>query len=265
MKKDEIDLLRELDPVAEAEKAGLGTGAALSIAMAKNRNLKAMLKGKDSYHGMTWEEFKTLMKDCVFSFKQVYSQKFKARLEKEAPDDEWGIWVSESKGIVIVAESYVSYFDEDKKKWHVSLNSGTAYFQYEMTHGNYHSTRAWENILAHSSGGCFVKDRPKDHLRDVKDSDVMIFDRSFDVREALIHMLLNLDFGPGKWVTPWLWNGSTHWKTGEKLNRFFWIWNHWETDDLPEDRFVDGRNAYEEKYKKKLDTLPEVVRKIIGF
>lgn len=265
MLNDIVEDMLNFDPLDTAEKTvGKGDEASslgFALMKAKGKILEDELKGNDTYFGMTWQEFKNLMSNSIFGFKNVMMEKFHPTGHRDAgdpttpPDEEFGCWVDSKRGLVLFAGSYLSYWDKDEKKWHQSLSSGHVYFQYEMTEKVYRDTKAWANVLNHTSGGTYLKSNPQDRYRDVADDEVLIFERDLDIREALIHKLLNLDLGPGKFVAPW---HDCAWvdKDGSKHHRFMWPLNYSETED---DSKIDKiRN-------QKLAALPKVVHDIMGF
>jgi len=153
----------------------------------KNTHLKSI---NDTYWGMTWDEFKNLIKQKGFTPALEYDLIYNGW--NEPTTEEAIIYYHLSKGLIIWATSFSNK---------TSVNGGTLYGEIQA------NSKESENIIWKwlSTGGCI-------------DSDNMIYETSHDIREGLFNKLQTLE-SAGKFLPKW-----------NNKDRFLWFVDYVEND-----------------------------------
>jgi hypothetical protein len=145
----------------------------------------------DTYWGMTWDEFKDLIKERGFI--EGYSYEIEYKGWSEPIQEEMCIYYHPEKGLIIWAESFNNK---------TTINGGTLYGEIQAYEGeeNRHTIFRWL-----STGGC-------------RDAEKGIYTTSHDIREGLFSKLDTLE-SAGKFLNRW---------TDKK--RFLWFVDYNEED-----------------------------------
>lgn len=191
--KTEIVLMK--DSLAETEKMLGGkhwsqfndfeNGLALVLFARDNKIKKEHLQSiGDTYWGMTWNEFKSLIKEKGFI--KGYSYEIDYNGYSEPTQEEMCIYYNPEKGLVIWAESFNNK---------TSINGGTLYGEIQAYEGEENRRTIFRWL---STGGC----------RDIEKG---IYTTSHDIREGLFSKLDTLE-SAGKFLNRWT-----------DKNRFLWF------------------------------------------
>lgn len=185
MNKDVIDRILNFDPIYEVEKTSRNkhwseftddeNSSVMGLTMVSGEYKRNMLKTiGDTYHGMTFNEFISLIENN--GFKKAMRYTFKNNVTYLGNTDEFACYYR-NDGLVIVCDSCGD-----------SLNSGNVY-------GNYKKKDPEDYAFIGGSGGGFGEGR---HY----------FDK--DIREGLFHFLSKID-DVADLINPWQSTGMFHW------------------------------------------------------
>lgn len=164
----------------------------LSNAVNDNKEKSDHLKSiKDTYHSMSWNEFKTMVENYGFKIGLAYDVK-----SNHSDDiEEFILYYHVMKGLIMWVSSYFS-----KTK----INSGTCYGEIKPFEGDENIDTVWSWI---SSGGII--------------NNTNIFKTDFDIREGMFFRLNKLE-SHGNFMPIW---------TGKDRFLWFLDWNEQETKD----------------------------------
>jgi len=137
----------------------------------KEKHLKSL---GDTYFGMSWDEFKTLIKER--GFVEGYSYEIEYTGWSEPTKEEMCIYYHPIKGLIIWAESFNG----------TTINGGTLYGEIQSYEGEENRETIWKWL---STGGC-------------RDAEKGIFSTSHDIREGLFSKLDTLE-SAGKFLNRW--------------------------------------------------------------
>lgn len=146
----------------------------------------------DTYWGMTWYEFKNLIKERGFVEGYSYELEYRGKYDSHSTNEEIIIYYHPEKGLIIYAESFSNK---------TSINGGTLYGEIQA-YDKEREPVIWKWL---STGGC----------RDVEKG---IFATSHDIREGLFSKLDTLE-SAGRFLNRW---------TDKK--RFLWFVDYMEDD-----------------------------------